>query len=88
MQTTGIKLDETTKNRLHHLSIQKQRSPHWLMKKAIAEYLEREEEKEKMFEEDEIRWQEYLLTSEAIENEVAEEWLDSLVRGERKECPR
>jgi len=88
MQTTGIKLDDTTKTRLQHLSDQKQRSPHWLMKKAIVEYLEREEETERMFEEDEIRWQEYLLTGYAIENEIVEDWLESLAKGERKECPK
>ena len=38
-----IKLDSTERERLRSLSVAKKRTPHYLMKEAIALYLEREE---------------------------------------------
>jgi len=35
--TMGVKLDEEMRHRLKSLGEAKQRSPHWLMKTAIAE---------------------------------------------------
>jgi predicted transcriptional regulator len=86
--TTGIKLDSETKIRLDKLASIKERKPHWLIKKAIAEYLEREEEKEKMLQEDRERWEEFMLTGYSIENDVVSDWLDALARGEKKPCPK
>jgi predicted transcriptional regulator len=57
--TTGIKLDEATRTRLKILGGLKERSPHWLMKRAIAEYLDREERHEREKQEDMRRWQRY-----------------------------
>ena len=39
----GVKLDENTKQRLYTLGAVCERSPHWLMKTAILDYLDREE---------------------------------------------
>ena len=36
-----VKLDPETKNKLQHLSKVKSRSTHWLMKKAIDDYVEK-----------------------------------------------
>ena len=41
--TMGVKLDEATRDRLKALGAARQRSPHWLMREAIREYLERAE---------------------------------------------
>ena len=57
--TTGIKLDQTTRQRLHTPGVSKDRSTHWLMKRAIVEYLEREECSEREKQEDLRRWQQY-----------------------------
>lgn len=43
MAATGITLDEHTRLRLKRLGEQRERSPHWLMRTAILEYLDREE---------------------------------------------
>ena len=40
----------------------KQRSPHWLMKKAIGEFLDAEERYEREKAEDHARWERYLET--------------------------
>lgn len=41
--TMGVKLDENTRERLKNLGRKMERTPHWLMKRAIMEFLEREE---------------------------------------------
>jgi predicted transcriptional regulator len=43
--TTSIKLDEALKDRLKQLAVAHRRTVHWLMREAIAEYVEREEQK-------------------------------------------
>ena len=43
--TTSIKLDEALKGRLQKLAIARRRTVHWLMREAVAEYVEREEQR-------------------------------------------
>lgn len=76
MTTVGVKLDEETRDRLRKLGEAKQRSAHWLMKEAIARYLDAEERYEQEKAEDEARWQRYLDTGEHHEDLGA--WLDEL----------
>ncbi len=57
--TMGVKLDADARERLKQLGAAKDRTPHWLMKKAILEYLEREEAYEYEKQEDMQRWQRY-----------------------------
>jgi Predicted transcriptional regulator len=86
--TLGVKLDQETRDRLKTLGQAKDRTPHWLVKAAIQEYLEREEQAEREYAEDEVRWQNYRTTGYAVANEEAMAWLDALAAGERKPCPR
>jgi predicted transcriptional regulator len=79
--TQGIKLDDDTRERLKVLAEKKQHSPHWLMRTAIEAYLEREEQYEKEKAEDNIRWEQYLITGRAIDHEKVEAWLDDLSQG-------
>ncbi len=41
--TLGIKVDETTRARLIALAEAKGRTPHWILKTAVAQYLEHAE---------------------------------------------
>ena len=43
---TSIKLDEELKKRVQHLAEARRRTPHWIMREAIAQYVEREEQRE------------------------------------------
>ena len=76
--TVGVKLDEGIKQRLKTLGKTRKRTPHWLMKSAIAEYLEREEKIEAQKQEDMERWREYKLTGESLSNQAMMTWLDDL----------
>lgn len=86
--TQGIKLDDATKRRLKDLGEKRHRSPHWLMKTAIEDYLNREERYEREREEDEARWEQYQLTGQAVSHEAVSVWLADLAAGKVSKCPR
>ena len=87
-ETLGIKLDETTRQRLKALGEVRNRSPHWLMKTAIEMYLEREEAYEREKREDMERWEHYQLTGKAVPQERVTAWLSDLTQGKDVPCPQ
>ncbi len=78
--TVAIKLDQDTKDRLKALGEARDRSPHWLMKQAIARYLDAEEAFEQEKAEDEAVWQRYLESGGFLDDDEVAEWLDGLAR--------
>lgn len=64
--TMGVKLGDDVRERLKALGIVKERTPHFLMKKAIEEYLAKEEVSEREKQEDLARWQRYQDTGEHL----------------------
>lgn len=86
--TQGIKLDDDTQARLKVLAEQKGRTSHWLMKTAITEYLSQEERYEQEKAEDMARWENYVLTGNAIGDETATAWLKGLADGHHKPWSR
>ncbi len=87
MQTKGVKLDEQTQQRLAALAVLRDRSPHWIMCKAIETYLEHEENYEREKREDMERWEKYQLTGIAVSQEKATAWLQDLAKGKVASCP-
>ncbi len=83
----AIKLDDEIYDRLKSLGKASQRSPHWLMKKAITEYVEREEEAESIRQDTLKRLANLEATGKTIPFEVIEPWLDSWGTGKEGECP-
>ena len=86
--TQGIKLDENTRARLKALAEKRERTPHWLMRTAIEDYLKREEQYEAEKAEDIAEYENYLLTGNAVDNTVAAAWLDNLAHGTRAPWPK
>jgi len=84
---TGIKLDEHTRLRLKRLGEQRERSPHWLMRTAILEYLDREERYEQEKQEDMTRWETYQLTGEAVPHKAVAKWLCDTAQGKTAKWP-
>ena len=76
--TVGVKLDGETRTRLKKLGDARQRSTHWLMKEAIARYLETEERYELEKAEDIARWRRYVETGVATPHEEATVRLQAL----------
>ena len=85
---TGIKLDESLHTRLKALGNIKERSPHWLMKAAIEEYVAREENYERERIEDLQRWENYQKTGHAISGKAVVEWLASWGSESELPCPK
>lgn len=83
----AVKLDDETKKRLQALGEIKDRSPHWMMKTAIDEYLVREERYEREKQEDFQRWDRYVLTGEAIPHEKVVSWLNEWAEGKTPAWP-
>ncbi len=79
--TAGIKLENETRNRLKILGEARSRTPHWLMRTAIEEYLEREEAFEREKREDMERWEAYLVSGLAISDDKVVERLKKLAEG-------
>lgn len=85
--TVGIKLDDATRERLKSVASSLDRAPHWVIKTALIEFLDREEAtlREKL--EDEDRWAQYQETGRAIPQDRVMQWLDALAQGSREPCP-
>jgi len=82
----GVKLDEKMRGRLKALGEQKERSPHWLMTRAIQEYLDREEAYEHDKQEDMQRWQQYMDTGEHISHDKMKDKLTGLAMKARRQA--
>jgi len=73
----AIKIDTEMKERVKRLADARQRTPHWLMREAISQYVEREEKREAFRQDAQNAWQEYRETGlHATAGEV-ETWLAS-----------
>jgi predicted transcriptional regulator len=73
----AVKLDQETRDRLIKLAEAKRRSPHWLMKEAVREYVEKEERAEKLRHETLDRWETYKTGGGQASNEAMSAWLDT-----------
>ena len=86
--TQGIKLDDDTQVRLKSLAEKRKRTPHWLMRSAIEDYLNREEQYEAEKAEDMAEYENYALTGNAINNKQVTKWLEDLAQGKQKPWPK
>jgi predicted transcriptional regulator len=83
----AIKIDLDMKERVKRLAESRHRTPHWLMREAISQYVEREEKRE-AFRQDGIRaWNEYQATGLHVTMEEADAWLAKLEAGQDGEPP-
>jgi predicted transcriptional regulator len=83
----AIKLPENDRERLSRLAEAKKRSPHWLAKEAISQYLDREEAVEHFKQETMARWKKFRQTGKTVSNDAVMAWLDSWGTNEESEPP-
>ncbi len=74
---TSVKLDDDLKGRVHHLATIRQRSPHWVMREAIKQYVEREEARESFRQEALDAWAAYQETGEHLTGQEVRAWLNT-----------
>jgi predicted transcriptional regulator len=86
--TTSLKLDVEIKKRVRRLASARRRSPHWLMREAIEEYVEREEKREQFRQDALAAWDHYQTTGLSVTAEEADAWLAKLEAGKDAAPPK
>lgn len=84
---TSVKLEPELRERLRRLADARQRTPHWLMREAITEYVAREEAREQLRADAVAAWDEYKETGRHASGEVVDGWLARLEAGEDADPP-
>ena len=87
MTTMGVKLDDVTRTRLKTLGKSRDRTPHWLMKKAITDFLDQEEALEKRNLGADAALKAYQETGEYVSHENMEAWLETWGSDKESACP-
>jgi predicted transcriptional regulator len=85
--TTSLKLDAEVKERIQRLAEVRRRSPHWLMREAIEQYVEREERREQLRQDALAAWSEYEATGRHVTDAEADAWLARLEADEDAKPP-
>ena len=83
----AIKIDADTKARVKRLATARNRTPHWLMREAISQYVEREEMREAFRQAGIKAWSDYRSTGLHLTAEEVDAWLAKLQAGQDAEPP-
>lgn len=72
---TSIKMDDELKARIQRLAESRLRSPHWLMREAIEQYVDREEARERFQQEAIAGWAAFQETGRHLTGDEVRTWL-------------
>lgn len=86
--TTSLKLDSAMKERVHRLAAARRRSPHWVMREAVEQYVEREEKREQLRQDALAAWADYQTTGLHVTAAEADTWLAKLEAGKSAVAPK
>ena len=76
--TVSVKLDPSDRERISVLATTKKRTPHYLMKEAIREYIEREESRQNFINAAERSYEHYKETGLHISLDEFSAWVDDV----------
>ncbi|MHB1617724.1 MAG: CopG family ribbon-helix-helix protein [Metallibacterium sp.] len=85
---TSLKIDDELKGRIQHLASLRQRSPHWIMREAIAQYVQREEAREDFKREALAAWKSYQETGLHLTGQEVRSWLNTWGTEAETELPK
>ncbi|MGB7761169.1 MAG: CopG family ribbon-helix-helix protein [Bryobacteraceae bacterium] len=88
LSTTSLKLDSAMKQRVRRLASVRRRSPHWVMREAVEQYVEREEKREQFRQDALAAWAEYQTTGLHVTSGEADAWLAKLEAGKHAATPK
>ncbi|MES3040653.1 MAG: CopG family ribbon-helix-helix protein [Pseudomonadota bacterium] len=74
---TSVKIDDALKARIQKIASLQQRSTHWIMREAIAQYVGREEARESFKQDALAAWAEYQETGRHLTGAEVRTWLSS-----------
>ena len=86
--TTSLKLDSAMKARVQRLAQARRRTPHWLLREAVEQYVEREEARERLRQDALSAWEHYQATGLHVTAGEADAWLAKLESGKRAAPPK
>jgi predicted transcriptional regulator len=86
--TTSLKLDAEMKERVRRLAEANRRSPHWVMREAVTQYVEREEKRELLRRDALAAWAHYQETGLHLTAAEADAWLAKLESGKKAKRPK
>lgn len=87
IHAVAIKIETDIKDRVKRLAEARHRTPHWLMREAIHQYVEREEKREAFRQDAITAWNEYQATGLHVTMEDADAWMGKLESGKDMEPP-
>ena len=88
LSTTSLKLDSAMKERVHRLAAARRRTPHWVMREAVEQYVEREEKREQLRQDGLAAWASYQMTGLHVSSKEADAWLARLEVGNHAAIPK
>ena len=83
----AVKLAPLTRERLKRLADAKHRTPHWLMREAIEQYVDQEEKREAFRQDGTRAWEAYRASGLHVTHVEADAWLEQLEAGNDMEPP-
>lgn len=86
-RTVSVKLDNEMRNRIRHLADARHRTTHWVMREAIAQYVEREEKREAFQQATLQAWEEYQETGLHTTGDEVIAWLETWGDENEKAAP-
>lgn len=86
-RAVAIKIDEDTKARVKRLADARQRTPHWLMREAILQYLDREEKRQAFRQDALLAWEAFRATGQHVTADQSDAWLAQLEQGKDVDPP-
>lgn len=86
--STSIKLDSQMKQRVQRLAASRRRSPHWVLREAVEQYVERDEKSEKFRQDARAAWTNYQATALYVTAGEADKWLAKLEAGKNAPIPK
>ena len=87
VRPVAIKIDEDIKARVKRLAQARQRTPHWLMREAITQYVDREEKREAFRQDSQLAWEAFRANGMHVSADEADAWMAELEQGNDIEPP-
>jgi len=83
----SVKLDQKTRTRIEMLALSRRRTPHWIVREAIQQFIDQEEKREVLRQDGLRAWEEYQAKGLHVTFEEADVWLSKLEQGQDLEPP-
>jgi predicted transcriptional regulator len=84
---TSVKINDELKQRIDSLAKSKKRTAHWIMRKAIEEYVIREEKRQSFVSEAQQSWKDYQQNGLHLRFDEIADWMNSWGTEQEKAIP-